>query len=251
MPDNILTPPVEFASPATGSPREGYASPREGVSPQERESSTRESPTQEERHALTPEEERNEEHQRAVQAVREITASDRTPAEQEGQRYDWDALCDAPLGLPGELPNRVSDPEMPPMGDRGSTHEWVTSQGPPMMPVSQAERETDRRSSTSGRTSRGVIGEWGDTSQAQETTQKSRILTPDPHRTDATRDRKEVTQKGTKRPKSQSSQLRRERFAHHRKCLGLAKVLGRVQQCRGTSLLLLDHLSMVTHSPRR
>ena len=145
------------------------------------------------------------------------------PAEQEGQRYDWDELCDAPLGLPVELLNRVSDPGMPPIGDRGPTHEPVTSQKLRTTPVSQAERETDRRSSPSGETSRGVIGEQRDMSQAQETMRRSRIPTPDSRRTDATRDRKESTPKRDQRTEGSELTTRKGEVLPPQKMPGAGK----------------------------
>ena len=183
MPDDVLTPPIDFASSATDSPREGYASPREGAQPRDEEGPTRGSPIHEERRTLTPAEERDVERQRAVQAVREITAPQQASTEQDGPRYDWDALYDAPLGLPIELPNRVSDPGTPPTGGRESTREPVTSQRSPSTPGSRSEKETDERNDPDEKAIRGTGGQRENTLPAPVTTRKSRIPTPDPRKT--------------------------------------------------------------------
>ena len=143
MPDDVLIPPIDSASSVTDSPREGYASPRVGTLPREGEDPARGSPTQEERRVLTPAEEQDVECQRAVQAVREITAPRQPSADQDRQRYDWDTLCDAPLGLPTELTNRVSDPGTPPTGGREVTRGPVSSQRPLSTLGFQSGKETN------------------------------------------------------------------------------------------------------------
>ena len=174
MPDDVLTPPIDFASSTTDSAREGYNSPRDEGGP------TRGSPIHEERRTLTPAEERDVERRWAVQ---EITASRQASAEQDGPRYDWDALYDAPLGLPIELPNRVSDPRTPPTGGRESTRELVTSQRSPSTTGSRSEKETDERNDLDDHATRGTGGQRENTLPAPVTTRRSRIPTPDPRKT--------------------------------------------------------------------
>ena len=123
------------------------------------------------------------ERQRAVQAVWEITAPRQASTKQDGPRYDWDALYDAPLGLPIELPNRVSDPRTPPTGGRESTREPVTSQRSPSTPGSRLEKETEERNDLDEKAIRGTGGQRENTLPAPVTTRKSRIPTPDPHKT--------------------------------------------------------------------
>ena len=118
-----------------------------------------------------------------MQAVREITASRQASAEQDGPRYDWDALYDAPLGLPIELPNRVSNPGTPLTGGRESIREPATSQRPPLTPGSQSKKETDMRNDLDEQATRGTGGQRENTLPAPVTTQRSRIPTPDPRKT--------------------------------------------------------------------
>ena len=183
MPDNVLIPPIDFASLATDSPRGGYASPREGALPRDEEGPTRGSPTQEGSRSLTPAEERDVECRRAVQAVREITASRLASAEQDGPRYEWDAHYDAPLGLPTELPNRVSDPGIPPTGGQEPVREPVTTQRPPSTPGSPLEKETDVRNDLDEQATRGTGEQRGHTLPALVTTQRSWIPILEPHKT--------------------------------------------------------------------
>ena len=184
MPDDVLIPPTDFASSVTDSPREGHTSPKEGAPPREEEEPRREGPTQEEKSALTPAEERDVERRRAVQAVREITAPRQTSAEQDGQRYDWDALCDAPLGLPTELPNRVSDPGTPPIESRGVTRGPESAQKQMPSPKSRPGEAISVGNGPDGQVARGTGGRKEDTLPTQVTKRRSRIPIPVPRVSD-------------------------------------------------------------------
>ena len=130
MSDDVLIPPVESASSVTGSLRGGHASPRGEVEvPPQRDEFSRESPSREEQRTMTSEEEQDAERRRAVQAVRDITTTGKAPIESEDQKYDWDTLCDEPLGLPEELPARVSDPGTPPREGEETAPELLTPGG--------------------------------------------------------------------------------------------------------------------------
>ena len=179
MPDDVLIPPMDFASSATDSPSGGYASPSGGAQQRGEEGPTRGSPVHEERRTLTPEEERDLERQRAMQAMREITAPRQASAEQDGPRYDWDTLYDAPLGLPMELPNRVSNPGTPPTGGQDSTRGPATSPGSPSTPGSWS----DERDDLDEEATRETGGQRENTSWAPVITRRSMIPTPVPRKT--------------------------------------------------------------------
>ena len=182
MPDDVLIPPVESASSATGSLRGGHASPRGEVEvPPQRDKFSRESPPREEQCTMTPGEERDAECQRAVQAVRDITTTGKATTESEDQKYDWDALCDEPLGLPEELPARVSDPGTPPREGEETAPELLMPRGllPTLVPPTEGRAliEGERHQK--------------DGPHTQSTIRKSRIPTPTPRRTMAMRDNEE------------------------------------------------------------
>ena len=173
MPEGVLIPLVESASSATGSFGGGQVSPRERIEV---------SPLGDD----VSREERDAERRRAVQAVRDITTTSGAPAESEEQKYAWDTLCDEPLGLPEELPARVSDPGTPPRENEETTPELLTPKELLPTPASQTEGGTTREGEMHQR----------DDSRTRSMTRKSRIPTPTPRKMGTIRDKKGEDERG-------------------------------------------------------